>query len=51
MSVPVNVQVWDLHLDGTWKPFAGHYFPLEQAAQALAASGKEGRGGKVLLRG
>jgi hypothetical protein len=46
-----TLQVWDLHLDGTWKPFAGHYFPLEQVKEAVVQHAKEGRGGKVLLRG
>ena len=44
-------KVWDLFLDGTIQPYTGEVYPLEQWAEAVEASIKTGRGGKVLLEG
>lgn len=41
----------DLFKAGVFTPFVGQVFPLEKAAEAVAAQGKEARGGKVLLQG
>ena len=43
--------VWDLFLDGTIKPYTGEVYPLEKWVEAVEASIKTGRGGKVLLEG
>ncbi|CAL8467495.1 g7033 [Coccomyxa elongata] len=44
-------KVWDLFLDGTIQPYTGEVFPLEKAAEAVQASLRVGRGGKILIEG
>ena len=47
----MHVQVWDLFLDGTIKPYTGETYPLDKALEAVEASVKQARGGKILLEG
>ena len=47
----IHAQVWDLFLDGTIKPYTGKVYPLEKALEAVEASTKQARGGKILLEG
>lgn len=50
-SCGVHAQVWDLFVDGTIKPYTGDVYPLEKALEAVEASVKQARGGKILLEG
>ena len=50
-SCNMLAQVWDLFLDGTIKPYTGKVYPLEKALEAVEASTKQARGGKILLEG
>lgn len=43
-------QLWTLLADGTVKPLVGEVYPLERVKEAVVASTRVARGGKVLLR-